>query len=243
MSELQLQEGKSYYDRTGRRHGPVVQQGKLFRSPDKNLWYANGRWSNSIRDHDLDLVREAKADDTQVDFKLEDGKRYYSRAGIVHGPLEDCGRYFASRDKSDPLAWLPNGRVDDTLCQSEDLCREVKEVEHQGKSHVGGLVNSKVPPYHLIPPVVFRVLAGRFQRGQQNLGDKAWNAQSADQSPLRDRAALLERINHLQNHLLRLQEDLAAGKSVDIAEDPAAILWGGAFIVASIDAVSREGRG
>lgn len=181
MSELQLQEGKSYYDRIGRRHGPLVRDGDLFRA-NKTLWFADGRWS-TVMEHDLDLVREA------VD---------------------------------PPAAAHAASTTEDRV-------------------PVGGLVNSKVPPYHLIPPVVFRVLAGRFQRGQQNLGDKAWNAQSHDQSPLRDRAALMERINHLQNHLLRLQEDLAAGKTVDIAEDPAAILWGAAFIVASIDAVSREG--
>ncbi len=92
---------------------------------------------------------------------------------------------------------------------------------------------SKVPRLELIPRIALVSLAQRFELGIENYKDQAWNALSANQEALDDRAMAIARAGHVIDHASKLIAILT-GEILDDGDDHAgAILWGGAFLAAS----------
>ena len=125
------------------------------------------------------------------------------------------------------------------ICQPCPSC-STKEVPM-----AGGLASSSpCPPFHLIPTIGLQKLAERFQSGVDRKGDKAWNAVSANQAVLEDKAFAIERISHVIDHAMKLRDKLQTDDLCGLAEDDdaGAIAWAGTFLCCVVDGFLRKYR-
>lgn len=101
---------------------------------------------------------------------------------------------------------------------------------------LGGMAHSVgTPPFHLIPSIALIELANQYALGESIKGKDAWNALSNNQHVLTDKVALAVRLGHVISHCTVMLDDLVADRPLNI-RDAAAIMWGGSFAIASVDA-------
>ncbi len=113
--------------------------------------------------------------------------------------------------------------------------------------HCGGKASSsKCPRLSLFPREALLRGVERFEKGIENHGDRAWNAQSANQEILTDLDFLGVRIDHAMNHLMILSEKVTAAKRTGKFEmgddDAAAILFFGAFACCATKALQSQAK-
>ena len=110
-------------------------------------------------------------------------------------------------------------------------------VERQIPMAGGKVLSTKAPAVHLIPTVVIEKIADRFELGIEKKGDKAWNATSSNQEVLQDRGFVLDRINHVIHHAMKLKDKIVKGDFAGIQEDDdaSAIGWGAAFLICVVE--------
>lgn len=106
-----------------------------------------------------------------------------------------------------------------------------------------GGVSSRCPAYSLIPTVALAAIADRFAKGVEQKKDRAWNALAPNQQILLDPEFLLNRLEHVIDHVLKLRDKLRTGDLVAIKadDDAGAIAWGGVFIITALDAQIKAG--
>jgi len=110
-------------------------------------------------------------------------------------------------------------------------------VERQIPMAGGKALSTKAPAVHLIPTIVLEKIADRFELGIEKKGDKAWNAMSSNQEVLQDRGFVLDRINHVIHHAMKLKDKIVEGDIAGIHEDDdaSAIGWGAAFLICVVE--------
>jgi hypothetical protein len=98
-------------------------------------------------------------------------------------------------------------------------------------------------PYHLVPTISSERIAQRFQLGIERRPDgTAWNACSANQEVLADKAFILDRITHVIEHALKLRDKVVSGNCWEGDDDAAAIGWASHFLCCATDAMSKIGQ-
>lgn len=122
-----------------------------------------------------------------------------------------------------------------------------KHLAYQAEGHpaqveiVPGALSTPCHDYSLIPAEVWVELVSRFELGEERKGDKAWNAKSFNQHILLQKKFVLDRINHAIQHLLNMQQKLIHNDDLSLSDnDPAAVLWAGAFLTCSRNALIRQ---
>ena len=125
---------------------------------------------------------------------------------------------------------------------SGDRTPALPKVTEVIETHCGGRASSsKCVRLSLIPREAQERLAGRFELGIQNHGERAWNAQSGNQEILTDLDFLATRIDHAMMHLMSLSEKVANAKRSGQFQlgddDPAAIAFFGAFACCATKAI------
>ncbi len=106
-----------------------------------------------------------------------------------------------------------------------------------------GAASSKCPRFDYIPRQALIRVAQRFELGVKNLGDRAWNATSANQAPLTDREFVIARATHAIDHATKLIDKLIKGEHlIDIDDDAAAIAWAGLFLCEATYAITEESK-
>jgi len=118
------------------------------------------------------------------------------------------------------------------------------EVTFQAPGHppqidIGNGRTTKAPDYHLIPTIALRRLAERFALGEIRKGEKAWNAGSKFQDVLTNRAFIIERLNHVIDHAMKLRDEVNSN-SFGEDDNAGAIAWAGAFLICATDAIAKE---
>lgn len=110
-------------------------------------------------------------------------------------------------------------------------------VERQITMAGGKVLSTKAPAVHLIPTIVLEKLAERFELGVEKKGDKAWNALSSNQEVTQDMGFILDRINHVIYHAMKLKDKIAKRDIAGIQEDndASAIGWGAAFLICVVE--------
>lgn len=128
-AEFKLEVGKYYESRDGEVYGPMKNDGDtLFPfhcDSYHQTWMPSGCVLDGLKDAD-DLIKEVPAP-ASTEFKLEVGKCYEDRNGVVYGPLEthDHHRY-TFRDPKSFEIFLLNGKYWDADTESQsDLIKEV----------------------------------------------------------------------------------------------------------------------
>ena len=98
---LQLEVGKYYRTRDGKRSGPVYLDGDVLRArvgeflEDGLAYFRNGKLICCEHDDEDDLI--AEWDDEPAPFRLEAGKFYRTRDGRKEGPLRAWGPVFEGK--------------------------------------------------------------------------------------------------------------------------------------------------
>lgn len=87
-----------------------------------------------------------------------------------------------------------------------------------------GVTSSSVPRYDLIPTGALNALAERFEIGLRNHSGENWR------TGLRDKGYIINRLNHIQEHLRAAIDKLTGVRPDDGDNDAAAIMWGGAIL-------------
>lgn len=105
---------------------------------------------------------------------------------------------------------------------------------------VGAGYSSPAPRFELIPSIGLIRLADRFELGEINKGDKAWNAMSANQEILSDKTFLCNRLGHVIGHALMLLDKVIHDRPFDDDDDAAAIAWAGVFAICATDAMQKQ---
>lgn len=99
-----------------------------------------------------------------------------------------------------------------------------------------GVTSSAVPRYDLIPTGALNALAERFEIGLQAHSEENWR------TGLRDKDYIINRLNHIQEHLRAAIDKLAGVKPDNGDNDAAAIMWGGAILCEYL-ALRKQGDG
>lgn len=89
----------------------------------------------------------------------------------------------------------------------------------------GAKSSGQKPRYNLIPARSLERIATRFGEGASKYGENNWR------SGLKDRDFLLDRLNHAQEHLLRLTELISGNVYTWQDDDAAAIILNIMFIM------------
>lgn len=91
----------------------------------------------------------------------------------------------------------------------------------------GAKSSGKLPPFALIPWHIFAErLAARCGHGAEKYGEGNW------EKGLSDREFVMDRANHLLEHVHKAVETIRTG-GVSIDDDLAAVLWGAIFLMAT----------
>ena len=105
---------------------------------------------------------------------------------------------------------------------------------------IPGALSTPGIEYQLIPPIVWERLAKRFMLGERRKGNKAWNADSANQHILSNKKFILDRLAHTMSHCLKLMHKIRHDLPLDTDDDAAAITWGGAFAICATERLSQK---
>lgn len=119
-----------------------------------------------------------------------------------------------------------------------------QEIAYQAEGHppqidIGNGRTTKSNDFMLIPTIALKRLADRFSLGEIRKGEKAWNAMSKFQDVLTERAFVLERLNHVIDHALKLRDEIASDTFGE-DDNAAAIAWAGMFLISATDAMKKE---
>ncbi len=106
----------------------------------------------------------------------------------------------------------------------------------------GKVSSSPCPAFILIPTEAMIRLAARFKLGEERKGDKAWNALSNNQDALENKDWILERINHVIHHCLKLRDKIKRDAPIEGDDDAAAIAWSGMFLCCATKALDEKIR-
>jgi hypothetical protein len=102
-----------------------------------------------------------------------------------------------------------------------------KELEDK-VTHACGATSSECPDFAQIPLTALIALANRFKLGEAKHGRDNWR------KGLSDKRYVIERLNHVAFHAMKLAHKIENGLPLDTDDDAGAIMWGGAFAVEAV---------
>ena len=87
-----------------------------------------------------------------------------------------------------------------------------------------GASGSKIPRFELIPRDPLVRLVARLELGLEIHKERAWNGMADNKACLLDRAWLISRAGHVQDHAMKLIEKFKGARPMDDGEDDAAAI-------------------